>query len=138
MIKILPSLRLALVWFVMGAGTTGALLAQNALCVVRDDKTYVVQKVSQGMVYIQEGDKLISIRPGKWRIPTHQRTNSPVARKENRYSPPGHAFTLTCGAVQSFTLGAAPTVAPQAAGSASSKAPRSLTRQLVSHFGRTP
>ena len=44
-------------------GTTGSLLAQNALCVVRDGKTCVVQKVKQGMVYIQEGGKLVSIKP---------------------------------------------------------------------------
>jgi len=45
------------------AGCATAALAQNALCVVRDGKTCVVEKVARGLVYIKEGDKLVSHRP---------------------------------------------------------------------------
>lgn len=65
MTTIMPSLRLALLSLLLVGGATGSLLAQNALCVVHDGQSYVVQKVNQGLVYIEEGNKLVSIRPVK-------------------------------------------------------------------------
>ena len=58
-----PSLSRVLLCLVLSGITGASLRAQNALCVVRDGKTCVVEKVARDRVYIREGDKLISVRP---------------------------------------------------------------------------
>ena len=80
-------------------------------------------------------------RPGKCSTPIHHSTNMPAARNENRYSPPGQAFARGFGIHEAFATGVVslPVIeAPQAAGSARPKAPRSFTRHWVIHAGRMP
>ena len=54
--------RRALIWLLLLGCTTGSALAQSALCVERDGKTYVVQKVGRGFAFIKEGEKLVPVK----------------------------------------------------------------------------
>ena len=53
----------ALLGILLAGSIASPVFAQNALCVVRNGQTYVVQKVARGSVYIQEGDKLVTAKP---------------------------------------------------------------------------
>lgn len=61
--KIPPSLRRLVIGFLLLAGLTVGLRAQNALCIVHKDKTYIVERVLRGAAYYRDGDKLVSTRP---------------------------------------------------------------------------
>jgi TonB family protein len=59
------ALRRTLVCLFLTLSAAVSARAQTALCVVRDDKVYVVQKVALGSVYIKEGSKLVALKPLK-------------------------------------------------------------------------
>ena len=63
MMPLPASLRRSLVCLLLAWSAAAPARAQTALCVMRDDQAYVVQKVALGSVYVKEGDKMVALKP---------------------------------------------------------------------------